>query len=97
MLSSLERVGARKAEISAALDEAEQACAEKSEAWEDSEHANAVMVALLKEAKQKYAAMFGGGDKISDKESHSETIGMVIVNALAIIMKHMQPITLVCT
>jgi len=81
-----------KAVISVALDDAEEAYTEKCSALEDTQHANIAMVESLNAMEEKNAAILGGREKITDQDSCIAAIGMVLANALAVIMKYTKPI-----
>ncbi len=82
-----------KAEITAALDDAEEAYAEKSLELEEAQLAKEAILESLADVEERNAAMVGDGEKKSDNDSCSAAIGTVILNALSVIMKHTQPIT----
>jgi hypothetical protein len=84
------------ATITAALNDAEDDCLEKSMALEDAEHAKAELAASLEEAECKGAAFCSGGEKLHDKQYRIAAIRMVLLNTLPVIMKHTQPITRLC-
>jgi hypothetical protein len=81
-----------KAVILVALDDAEEAYTEKCSALEDTQHANIAMVESLNAMEEKNAAILGGREKITDQDSCIAAIGMVLANALAVIMKYTKPI-----
>jgi hypothetical protein len=92
LLHQVHHLSGVNTDIKASLEEAERVKEMVTVSLEAAEQENASISASLEVAERKNAEIYGG-EKLTDKQSRINAIGLVIVSALTVIMKHTQPIT----